>query len=118
MIRSRESFESWSALSSARWFVNLVTYADESGTHDPTGKLTGSNAVSILGLVALKENWVSFDRKWGAILKKYRDVKYFHACEHHFAWLVVTGRTTPNSDFKKTPYKNWSKDELNDLGLS
>jgi hypothetical protein len=95
--------------------VNLVAYADESGTHDPTGGLIGANAVAISGLVALKEEWGLFDLKWRAILKKFHDVKYFHAREHHSAWLVVTGRSMPNSGFKNNPYKNWSNQELNDF---
>lgn len=97
--------------------MNLVAYADESGTHDPTGKRIGADAVTISGLVAPKESWISFDIRWRAILNKYHGVKYFHAREHHSAWLVATGRTTPNSDFKKNPYNRWSVDELNDFAM-
>jgi hypothetical protein len=64
MILEYETFESWSALSTAKWFMNIVAYVDESGTHDPTGSCKGSATVAICGVVALKEDWISFDVQW------------------------------------------------------
>jgi hypothetical protein len=94
--------------------VNLVAYADESGTHDPTGALLGAEAVAITGLISTKEDWLSFDIKWRGVLIKY-DAKYFHFREFHYAWLVATKKREPSSDFNRNPYKNWGENDLNEF---
>ena len=116
MIFRYESFESWAALSSAKLFMNIVAYVDESGTHDPTGKLSGAGTVAIGGMVAPKEDWIAFDVQWRKIFKKYKAC-YFHFREQYAAWrVIVLGKETP-SDFHKNPYKKWSKDQLSDFVL-
>jgi hypothetical protein len=116
MIPEYESFKSWAALSSAKWFMNIVAYIDESGTHDPTGKLKGSAAVAIGGVVATKEEWITFDCQWRKILRKYKAC-YFHFREQFAAWRVIALELEPSADYKKNPYRKWSKDQLSDFVL-
>jgi hypothetical protein len=98
MIRGYESFESWAALSSAKLFMNIVAYVDESGTHDPEGNKKGAGTVSISGVVAPKEDWIAFDVQWRKIFKKYK-VCYFHFREQFAAWKVIGLGEEPPSDF-------------------
>jgi hypothetical protein len=114
MILGHETFESWAALSTAKWFMNIVVYVDESGTHDSTGKLPGSGAVTISGLVATKEDWTAFDVRWRKVLKKYKAC-HFHFREQFAAWRVIALGKEPDSGFKKNPYKKWSKTKLHDF---
>jgi hypothetical protein len=116
MILEYETFEPWAALSSAKWFVNIIVYVDESRTHDPTGKLPGSGAVTISGLVATKEDWTAFDPSWRKIFKKYKAC-YFHFREQFAAWRVIALGKEPDSGFKNNPYKKWSKSQLHDFVL-
>jgi len=104
--------ESRASFSKATRIVKIVAYADESGTHDPEGKELGADAVAIAGVVSTREDWISFDRQWRSILKRYDDVKAFHFRHAHQAWLVFTKRREPSSDFKKNPYKNWDEIKL------
>jgi len=41
-------------------FVHVAVYADDSGTHDETGKLTGAKEATISGIIGLREDWISF----------------------------------------------------------
>jgi hypothetical protein len=84
--------------------MNIVVYADESGTHDPTGSQQGAGAVVICGVVAPKEDWIAFDIRWRKILKKYKAC-YFHFREQFAAWRVIALRAEAPSDFHKNPYK-------------
>jgi hypothetical protein len=92
--------------------VNIVAYVDESGTHDPEGLELGADAVVICGVASTREDWISFDRQWRSILKKYDGVESFHFRQVHQAWLVFTNRRKPSSDFRKNPYRHWDENKL------
>ena len=75
------------AFSSERYFVIIKVYADESGTHDKTGRQKGSQVPVIAGYLASAEYWKSFNDNWQSVLKhKKYGVDYFHNKElgfHH-----------------------------------
>ena len=70
-------FAEWTSLFSGKIFVTLTVYLDESGTHDPTGNLTGSEAPVFGGYMDTVDRWQIFRMHWKSVLDKY-DVKYFH----------------------------------------
>jgi hypothetical protein len=49
--------------------VKLVFYADESGTHDPTGNAPGSKVANVAGMVAPYDEWAAFCNRWQAALE-------------------------------------------------
>lgn len=93
-------------------FVNLVIYADESGTHDPTGAAKGAREAVMAGIVASREDWARFCSLWQQVLEKY-DAPYFHFCEWSDASSVARKKRSPSSSFKANPYRDWSTDTLN-----
>jgi hypothetical protein len=60
--------------------VSIVIYADESGTHDPTGQQLGSEVPVVAGYAAFRNNWKFFCRDWKSVLDRYK-IPYFHARE-------------------------------------
>jgi uncharacterized protein DUF3800 len=76
-IQSRQiNFETQSKIR----LMKLIIYADESGTHDPTGQLKGSEVPVVAGYAAFRDDWKKFCRDWKTILDRYK-VPYFHAFE-------------------------------------
>jgi hypothetical protein len=61
-------------------FVSIEIYADESGTHDETGKRRGARVAVINGLAGWKTSWATLTRKWRQCLKR-NDVDCFHASD-------------------------------------
>ena len=62
-------------------YVNVIVYADESGTHDPAGELPGSSVTIVAGYAAFGDSWDAFARKWQTVLDKYHGThreRYFH----------------------------------------
>ena len=94
--------------------MNLVLYADESGTHDRTGNQPQSQVAVMAGYVARCESWIKFHRDWGALLKKY-SVPYFHFTELQFARRVVEKSGTPIHSQHKNPYLGWSAQKCSDF---
>lgn len=60
--------------------MNVCIYVDESGIHDPTGQLPGSEMVVVGGYGASLEDWAEICTRWQAVLKKYK-VPHFHHSE-------------------------------------
>ena len=50
--KAKREFLEWASLFSAELFVKLVSYADDSGTHDNTGVQKGSREAIIAGIAA------------------------------------------------------------------
>lgn len=78
--------------------ANMVSYADESGTHDESGNLVGADVAGVFGYIATKEQWDSFTVSWDAILTEFK-ITEFHASE--FADRI-NGPKNPN-----WPYAGW-----------
>lgn len=82
--------------------MKIVVYADESGTHDPTGQQKGSEVPVISGYMDYLENWTTFCNEWEAVLDRYK-VPYFHF------------RDFDDRDDRKTntksPYYLWNDDK-------
>jgi Protein of unknown function (DUF3800) len=110
--RASSSFAEWASLFSGELFVKAVAYVDESGTHDRTGVKKGAAQVVVAGLVDWRDNWIKFCDRWESVLVKY-SAPYFHFKEWSAASRVVRGVVTPNKDFKKNPYRQWSLETLN-----
>ena len=112
--QAAQDFAEWASLVSGELFVQIVAYADESGTHDPTGVLKGSREAAIGGIIAPVEEWVQFCRAWQRVLNKYK-TDYFHFNEWVTASRVACGSRKPPSDFKKNPFKNLDTKALDGL---
>jgi hypothetical protein len=93
-------FSEWASLFSARVFVKIVLYADESGTHDPTGMARGAECPVIGGYLAYRDDWIRFCGEWDAVLKNYT-VPYFHFREFN-------DRDAAQND-NSSPYHGWDK---------
>lgn len=81
-------------------FVSIEIYADESGTHDETGKQRGAEVAVINGLAGWKTSWATFARKWRQCLKRNR-VDCFHASD------LANSTRYPN---RPSVYKSWRQD--------
>jgi len=81
-------------------FVSLVSYADESGMHDPTGLHHGSDVATVCGYVSHKESWDAFSDEWQTALDK-RGVEVFHMAEF---MDKINGPSKPD-----WPYRGWSE---------
>ena len=89
--------------------MKLIVYADDSDTHDTTGAMAGAKVATIAGMVAPREEWATFCKRWQAALNKY-SAPYFHFCEWSAASSVVRKKRNPTSTFKKSnPYREWDQ---------
>jgi hypothetical protein len=64
-------------------FRGLELYADESGTHDVTGKQPGSEVLAVIGYIAGKSLWLRMSRKWNRHLRRAGVTKPFHMREFY-----------------------------------
>jgi len=96
--------------------MKLVCYADDSGTHDPTGELKGAKQGVVGGIIAPASEWPQFCRNWQAVLTKY-NAPYFHFCEWRAASAIARGKRRPTNDDKKNPFNGWSEESLDALLL-
>lgn len=92
-----KSSVNWFPVCRGGLFVILQVYADESGTHDPTGNQPSSEVAVVGGYMAWRDDWKKFCRDWQGILKQY-DVPSFHA--------KIFNR-------KAKPYRSWTDDKFN-----
>lgn len=81
----------------------IVIYADESGTHDPTGEKDGSAYPIIAGFAATIAVWDSFISEWEHVLKQY-DVGYFHGRELREAQMAKLHNKPATKELLKNPY--------------
>jgi hypothetical protein len=100
--RSRDSLRQFRALAGLfkeSFFLGLVAYADESGTHDPHGLQFGAEVAAVVGYLARKEHWERFTEQWNEVLERY-EVPAFHMTEF----------TDPRgADKPDWPYKGWDR---------
>jgi uncharacterized protein DUF3800 len=118
-LRQRSSttcsdFTEWASLFSGKIFVKIVIYADESGTHDKAGKLSGSEVTVVAGYAGKVDSWVRFWKDWQCVLKKY-SAPYFHYREFSDASAVARNIRPATSKHKKNPYCGWSHQQLDDF---
>src|SRR5687767_1353828 len=72
----------------------FAAYFDDSGTHDDTGRLEGSEVVAAAGYVGEPSEWESLESEWNAVLGR-ESLPFYHSVEcaqqsEHFA-----GRSAP-----------------------
>ena len=96
--------------------MKLLCYADDSGTHDPTGEQKGAKQGLIGGIIAPSAEWPQFNRDWQDVLIKY-NAPYFHFCEWRAASAVARGKRRPTNDYSKNPFSGWPETTLNALLL-
>ena len=90
--------------------MNLVAYADESGSHvGPDSEL-----FIVAGLVGLREDWAKFCAEWQGVLSEF-SVPHFHFREWSAASAVARNERSPDSGFKKNPFCNWDQPRLDGL---
>jgi uncharacterized protein DUF3800 len=97
-------------------FVKLIAYVDESGVHDKTGQLKGSEQVVVAGWIAWSKDWVKFNGEWHTTLTKY-GAPYFHFSEWAAASAIAREVRPPNTEFAKNPYRGWNLKHLDDFLL-
>jgi hypothetical protein len=92
-------FLEWASLFSGAIFVKIVVYADESGTHSPTGSQPGSEVPVIAGYMATPSDWLTFLDDWNSVLNltKY-NVDYFHHRELTYKLKSFRGWDKNKSD--------------------
>jgi hypothetical protein len=104
-------FAEWATLFPKGLFVHVVVYADESGTHDETGKQRGSREATVAGIAALREDWIPFCTQWAKVLKDY-DAPYFHYKKWRAAEVRAQMKRPPKSK-QEDPYPGWNIEKLN-----
>jgi hypothetical protein len=73
-------FAEFASIVTEKIFVNVVAYADETGTHSPTGRAQGSEIAGVAGYVGWVDDWTKFCGDWQNTLDRYK-VPYFHFSE-------------------------------------
>jgi len=79
---------------------DLISYGDESGTHDEAGIERGSEVAIVAAYVSYKHDWDQFCNEWQAVLDRY-GISEFHMQE--FA-DEINGPSDPN-----WPYRGWCR---------
>jgi hypothetical protein len=105
-VRSKSAGERFKDFASAfheKIFVSVVVYADETGTHDPTGKLPGSEMCGAAGYVGWADDWAKLCGQWQAVLNQ------FAVSSFHFKQYANKKDRTTNP---KSPYYQWSAEKL------
>lgn len=86
--------------------VSLVCFADESGTHDLSGKQHGSEVAGIAGYLSFREVWWTVNDLWRKTLDSF-GVPTFHMRE-----LVTYPGQKPNP---ASPYFAWSQERKDEF---
>lgn len=88
--------------------MQIVIYSDESGTHDLSGSMPGSETTVVGGYFAWEDDWAIFSEKWAAILNKH-SADYFHYSEVRRALSILEGKEQFNEEKdSKNPFLNWT----------
>jgi hypothetical protein len=95
-----DDFREFAALLPEKFIMGVVMYADESGTHDATGRAQGAEVATVAGFLSRSEHWERFTQKWVEVLDEYR-VPAFHMSE-----FVDEKRGPKKPDW---PYKGWAR---------
>lgn len=107
---SNSDFEQWASLFSGDIFVKIAIYADESGTHDKTGALDGSQVAIVAGFAADVRTWGRLCNDWQVVLRKYT-ARYFHFYDFAEASRVARGGRR-DSTYQWNPYRGWKLEKL------
>jgi hypothetical protein len=102
-------FLEFADLDDGKVYVNVIVCADESGTHDPSGREIGSLVTIVSGYAAFGHSWKAFAAKWQSVLNKYHGQdreRYFHFRE----FAAVKKRSTDPTWL----YYGWSKQKRHD----
>ena len=94
--------------------MKLVCYADDSGTHDPTGELKGAEQGIVGGVIAPASEWPQFVRDWQKVLDKHK-AQYFHFAEWRYASAIARKKRRPTRDDLKSTFNGWSEESLRTL---
>lgn len=94
--KAENKFKKFASLFRERLFMNLVCFADESGTHDTLGLEPGSQLAAVAGYLSWDTMWTTLCGQWQEVLERY-DVKVFHYSD---------------LSNKKKPYCNWSQEKI------
>lgn len=92
-------FRQLAELLGSAFIMGITMYADESGTHDATGRSAGAEVLTVAGFLARTEHWERFTEKWIEVLEEYH-VPAFHMTEFNDT------KRGPKKD--GWPYKGWS----------
>jgi hypothetical protein len=104
--QAESDFYYWSKLLAGKLIVNIVIYADESGTHNLAAKERGSKVAILAGYAGFADDWVNFCGRWQTTLNDYK-IRIFHFSE--FA-DKINGTKNP-----EWPYKGWSNEKRHDF---
>lgn len=94
--------------------MKAALYADESGSHDPTGEKLDSEWLVIAGYVAWVDDWLKFNKEWQRVLDVYVATG-FHFNEWADASAVVRGIKKPTAGYSENPYRDWNLERLDGL---
>jgi hypothetical protein len=97
-------FKEWASLFSGKLFVQMIVYADESGTENLNPQKGKGSNPCLCGYIATPDFWAKFCDDWNKVLKDAK-VKYFHFRELHKLERVKEGN----------PYQGWDDDKADDF---
>lgn len=100
--KAENKFKKFASLFRERLFVNLVSFADESGTHDKFGIQRGAEVAAVVGYLSWSARWETFCGLWQEVLSRY-GVPVFHYSEFT---NEENGPKDPN-----WPYHGWSREK-------
>lgn len=101
---SGRRFREWASPFSEKIFVQIVVYADETGTH---GLQPGRKepAPGVYGFMDTVESWERFLHEWRDALKEHKNAPYFHFRELH---------PKLRADSKR-PFHGWTDEDVDDF---
>jgi len=106
-------FKQWLLLFGGELLMNLVIYADDSGTHDLDGVLPQSQVTTIGGYVGKSDSWLKLSREWKKALRDH-SAPYFHFTELQYA-ENCRGAIPPH---KRNPYTGWTPEQCQAFRLA
>jgi hypothetical protein len=80
----------------------LACYIDESGTHDQTGRLAGSDVAVLAGCLADEALWSELEKPWRSVLDEFK-VPFLHTSEF--------SAQQHNPDKEMSPYYQWPREK-------